>query len=126
MHPEPGVGGGVPGSEAQVHGQSSPPTPMLLRKQPGVHKPPSPPETTEPLSGDVCLISSALQHHPCGEEASGEFRTEEPQGTEGEQGWRRAESSSDLRSIWKSIRAGESNLENANEDKTWVGNLSSE
>ena len=86
MRPEPRGSG----SAAQVRGQSSPPTPTLLRKQPGVHKPPSPPETTEPLSGDVRLISSALQHHPCGEEASGEFRTEEPQGTEGEQGWRRA------------------------------------
>ena len=31
-----------------------PPPPTLLRKQPGVHKPPSPLETTEPLSGDVC------------------------------------------------------------------------
>lgn len=58
-----------------------PPPPTLLRKQPGVHKPPSPLETLELLSGDVCPFSSALQRHPCGEEASGVSEGKNPGGS---------------------------------------------
>ena len=106
MSPEPRGGSG---SEAQVHGQSSRLTPRAdprageetaWRTQTsfpaGNHR--------ELLSGDVCQFSSALQHHPHGEEPPGEdgCGRRNPGGSsslgspgmEGEQGWRRAESGS--------------------------------
>lgn len=66
------------------------------------------------LSGDACPFSSALQRHPHGEEPSGEDGSgrRNPGGSsslgspgmEGEQGWRRAESSSggDRSPAWRS------------------------